>query len=1501
MAMATWARVIFGAASSVLAGTALAAGDVYDQFFRYTEREHKAYFSEMPGETVDPFTGTLQIVQTDLVLPGKAGLDLRIVRTYSSKIWGRADLLDMEPLLAEKERSVLGYGWTFHMGRLKNPSGSGGSGTCSGDFPIFEGADGSARVFYPTGTAGVYISKDFWRLQQNCSAVMGAAGACIVSNEGTRHEFRSANQYWYGASTVPVWPASAIVDTLHPNNRITVQYLSQSGAVSSITDTYGRAITFSYTTLDSVTKRLDDMTVNGKVYRYEYALRQSGCGTGCYSVPGSGRYFLTRVQPPAGPAYQYEYATAVPVAQNQYALSKITYPAGGTTSYAYGSSSFYTGYESVPFAVVTQRVVAGRGVTGGTWTYAYTAPGSGAAMNVTTITRPDGRQDAYTMYGLGYVAGMNPTNPTGNTWRIGLTTEIARGNRAEVETFTWGKLTSAVSSAYFSAPVYSSCGVYPIYDAGVQVPVTTQRKVTRDGATYTTDYSNFDAYGQARTVSETGTQSAGTQTRTTTWTYSPVTDTGINWVRGRPLTQQVTVGSESVNNGWTYRGAPDYARTAETLAGVTTSFAYDTDGNLSKVTNALGQDLTLSGYTTGNGIPTALNFNGAFTVTRTASWEGWVRTQRNGRGYTTAWDYDAIGRVEKVTPPGITLATSYAYATDSSNVVLTRGSYSKTTNLDGLGRITGTSDSVGVLTSVRYDSMGRAFFKSYPYDTAIGEVGDRYAFDGLDRPTTWTKGYRWASNACDVAGACNVTMSYSSNCATTTVYRASSDTATTTACSGSFGDPGERELRRVTDANGKIWQYGYNARGDLKTVTAPISKGNRTFTYFATTYFPSSEATGESGTTSFGRNAIGQMTSRTDARGVNVTYGYGDPLSRLKTITYGGGSPDNVTRSYDDESNVTGVASTNGGTYSYDYDELNRMKSQTWTFGGRTYTTSYGYNSAGCLTSITYPTGTAVTMTCDAANRVKTVSAGGAIVSAVTYHPSGQPEAMTYGNGKATSIGFDYRARTTSIASAGVLGLTFGYDGADNVKSFDNTAVANAGRTMTYDKLDRLETSVAPSQWGTTAYGYDELGNRTLKSEALTTSYAYDSSNRLASASPPGGSSTFERYANLTLTWDAAGRLSSTSDGATYLYDGRGRRVQKTDASGTTVYHYDDAGRVIAETLPDGTKVRDYLYLAGRLVAVDGCLTTSPPGCAERQWYHVDTLGTPLARTNSSGTVTARFDYRGWGEQWSASGPASADDRQYNGRVFDPGTGFHDYGARLYWPQVGRFVSADTYLGSTADPASLNRFAYVHNNPYKYTDPTGHCPSCVLAGVGFAVGGIWAGVVSYQNGARGWDLALNILQGGSAGAIIGGTLGMAGEAVVGGVALWRVSRAMQGGAPAIADDAAALSARAQEVHGALDPIAQTQRTTTVLRTRQGLDVVAGGARDLTPAQRAMLQAGEVAAKGPGEHAEITALKHAAGGGLAPQTMAVTRPICVDCKTAIEQSGGKVTSPTTAKW
>ena len=76
----------------------------------------------------------------------------------------------------------------------------------------------------------------------------------------------------------------------------------------------------------------------------------------------------------------------------------------------------------------------------------------------------------------------------------------------------------------------------------------------------------------------------------------------------------------------------------------------------------------------------------------------------------------------------------------------------------------------------------------------------------------------------------------------------------------------------------------------------------------------------------------------------------------------------------------------------------------------------------------------------------------------------------------------------------------------------------------------------------------------------------------------------------------------------------------------------------------------------------------------------------------------------------------TASDRanQYNGRVSDTGTSFIDYGARMYWPQIGRFISADTAGPDLANPASFNRYAYVQNNPYKYVDPTGHSPVPVI-------------------------------------------------------------------------------------------------------------------------------------------------------------------------------------------
>ncbi|MBU9763274.1 hypothetical protein FR943_05380 [Mycobacterium sp. TNTM28] len=111
--------------------------------------------------------------------------------------------------------------------------------------------------------------------------------------------------------------------------------------------------------------------------------------------------------------------------------------------------------------------------------------------------------------------------------------------------------------------------------------------------------------------------------------------------------------------------------------------------------------------------------------------------------------------------------------------------------------------------------------------------------------------------------------------------------------------------------------------------------------------------------------------------------------------------------------------------------------------------------------------------------------------------------------------------------------------------------------------------------------------------------------------------------------------------------------------------------------------------------------------------------------------------------------------------------------------------------------------------------------------------------------------------------------------------------------PGVDREAARLSDVANRFHSALDPIAADMRTTSALSTREGTDIIAGGKRDLTPAQRAQIQDGEQLAKNPNLHAELTALEKAQALGLHPRQIVASRPLCPDCQRAIVESGGTI--------
>ncbi|MHB8066091.1 MAG: polymorphic toxin type 47 domain-containing protein, partial [Ruminiclostridium sp.] len=59
---------------------------------------------------------------------------------------------------------------------------------------------------------------------------------------------------------------------------------------------------------------------------------------------------------------------------------------------------------------------------------------------------------------------------------------------------------------------------------------------------------------------------------------------------------------------------------------------------------------------------------------------------------------------------------------------------------------------------------------------------------------------------------------------------------------------------------------------------------------------------------------------------------------------------------------------------------------------------------------------------------------------------------------------------------------------------------------------------------------------------------------------------------------------------------------------------------------------------------------------------------------------------------------------------------------RYYDPNIGRFISEDSYWGEDENPLSLNLYTYCANDPIRYTDPSGHT-NAYLTDLAKAAGG----------------------------------------------------------------------------------------------------------------------------------------------------------------------------------
>jgi RHS repeat-associated protein len=146
-------------------------------------------------------------------------------------------------------------------------------------------------------------------------------------------------------------------------------------------------------------------------------------------------------------------------------------------------------------------------------------------------------------------------------------------------------------------------------------------------------------------------------------------------------------------------------------------------------------------------------------------------------------------------------------------------------------------------------------------------------------------------------------------------------------------------------------------------------------------------------------------------------------------------------------------------------------------------------------------------------------------------------------------------------------------------------------------------------------------------------------------------------------------------------------------------------------------------------------MVSSDPGIdeplAEWHWFesskptflHRDALGSITAVTGTGAALLYRQAYKAFGERATGAPPAGITPTRlsYTGRENSLGS-LYQYRSRYYDSSLGRFLSQDGYRGEDVSPPSLHRYAYVHNNPVRYTDPSG------MFGIDFSWQG-WFGLI----------------------------------------------------------------------------------------------------------------------------------------------------------------------------
>jgi RHS repeat-associated protein len=466
----------------------------------------------------------------------------------------------------------------------------------------------------------------------------------------------------------------------------------------------------------------------------------------------------------------------------------------------------------------------------------------------------------------------------------------------------------------------------------------------------------------------------------------------------------------------------------------------------------------------------------------------------------------------------------------------------------------------------------------------------------------------------------------------------------------------------VINQPGQVFTYTNSTTGDLTRVTLPQNMPG-TSTPISLTYSYYTAADGSE----FAHLFKGAVDPRGNTAVTSNYYSDGklkevvQPVNSILTYT--------TTYTYDQANNITTVTNPDGGTTTSQTDAYGKVISETQEISAGVYrTTQYNYNAKHQMTSSQVGSAPAVTYTYDSNGNQSGVTDQLGHTSTTIYNPYGGPLSITDPVSHTWNVSYDDNFMPTvvtdSVGSAG--GYTFDSRGSILSRSDGN------GKTTTYS--------------------YDQYGNKVSETDPLgnTTRYAYDTLGHVTFLTDTTGVATKNNYDALgRLTSTIAAYNSSTPVTTSYTYDANGNTLSETDAYGrTTSYSYDNANRLTQTTYP---AVNGVVYSTTNTYDWQGnkLTETDQAGHMTRYGYNLagqvisTTTGLASNGTPTPDTVTASYEYDNLGRKVK-------DYNAYSGSGTLPGS--QPYTGYQY-DAAGRLITSTNQLG--------------YNNVYTY-DAAGH-------------------------------------------------------------------------------------------------------------------------------------------------------------------------------------------------